>query len=52
MKGKKIKCMVRLHGIRREINWGPFESKAQAKRALLHWNRPYTIVPLNIQTKQ
>lgn len=41
---KKIKCKVRLHGQRREIIVGPFESIAQARRETRHWMGPKTIV--------
>lgn len=42
---KSCKCKIRLHGIRREILTGKFESIAAAKRWLdLCWSRPYTIV--------
>ena len=39
------KCVIRLHGISREILTGEFESIAAAKRWIaLCWDRPYTIV--------
>ena len=45
---KSIKCVVRLHGIRREILTEPFPSIKAAKDWLrLCWCRPYTIVRLN-----
>ena len=44
---KKQKCIIRLHGIRKEILTGEFESIAAAKRWLdLCWSRPYTIVKI------
>lgn len=44
---KKIKCKIRLHGIRREILTGEFDSIAAAKKWLREcWSRPYTIVKL------
>lgn len=45
MKGQK--CVIRLHGIRREILTSEFESIAAAKRWVQDcWNRPYTIVKI------
>jgi hypothetical protein len=45
MKGQK--CVIRLHGIRREILTGEFESVAAAKRWIQScWDRPYTIVKI------
>ena len=42
---KPVKCIIRLHGIRREIITSEFNSIAAAKRWLdLCWHRPYTIV--------
>ena len=42
---KAQKCVIRLHGIRKEILTEKFESIAAAKRWLdLCWSRPYTIV--------
>lgn len=44
---KVQKCVIRLHGIRREILTGEFESISAAKRWLdLCWSRPYTIVKI------
>jgi hypothetical protein len=44
--GKKIKCILILHGSCREINMGEFESKSSAKKYVSEcWNRPYTIKP-------
>lgn len=43
---KKQKCKVIVHGRRREINWGEYESIAEAKRGLKYWDRPYAIIPL------
>jgi len=47
--GKPIKCRVKVHGLRREIDWGEFPSIAEAKRALRYWRRPYTIIKLKNQ---
>lgn len=42
---KAQKCIIRLHGVRREILTGSFESIVAAKKWLdLCWSRPYTIV--------
>jgi len=50
---KTIKCIVRLHGIRREIITSEFDSIAAAKRWLdLCWYRPYTIVRISQDTSQ
>lgn len=44
---KPIKCVVRLHGIRREILSNEFPSIKKAKEWVNScWNRPYTIVRL------
>jgi hypothetical protein len=44
---KKQPVKLRLHGIRREIDGGTFESIAAAKRWIaLCWNRPYTLEKL------
>lgn len=44
---EKQKCVIRLHGIRREILTGTFDSISAAKRWLdLCWIRPYTIVKI------
>ena len=41
------KCVIRLHGVRREILTGEFESIAAAKRWIADcWFRPYTIVKI------
>jgi hypothetical protein len=41
------KCVIRLHGIRREILTGEFESIVAAKKWIaLCWDRPYTIVKI------
>lgn len=47
---KKIKCRVILHGSCREIHGGFYDSKAEAKRSVIYWNRPYTIVPITKPT--
>ena len=44
---KKVKCKIRLHGIRKETLTGEFPSIASAKRWLKDcWIRPFTIVRL------
>ncbi len=44
---KKVKCYIRLHGVRREINSGTFESISAAKKWIaVCWDRPYTIVKI------
>jgi len=44
---KAVKCKLRLHGIRREILTGDFQSITAAKKWVeLCWHRPYTIVRL------
>lgn len=44
---KAQKCKIRLHGSRREILIGEFESIAAAKRWIQScWHRPYTIVKI------
>jgi len=44
---KKIKHRLILHGVRREIDMGVFESKAAAKSwAKNCWDRPFTIKPV------
>ena len=44
---KAQKCWIRLHGIRKEIHTGEFDSIAAAKRWLNNcWFRPYTIVKI------
>lgn len=43
---KKIPCKVIVHGIRKQTDWGEFESIAEAKRSLQYWERPYTIIKL------
>lgn len=44
--GKKIPCKVIIHGRRREIPWGTFDSIAEAKRSLIYMRQPYIIKPL------
>jgi hypothetical protein len=44
---KKKKCVVILHGIRREISAGSFESIKEAKEFVKNWDRPYTIKTIN-----
>ncbi len=42
---KPIKCKIRLHGVRREILTGEFDSISSAKKWIEDcWQRPYTIV--------
>ena len=44
---KDRKCKIRLHGVRREILTGEFESISAAKKWVEKcWSRPYTIVKL------
>lgn len=44
---KAQKCRIRLHGMRREILTGEFDSIAEAKRWVQScWSRPYTIVKI------
>lgn len=44
---KAQKCVIRLHGISKEILTGNFESITAAKKWLdLCWSRPYTIVKI------
>lgn len=44
---KAQKCIIRLHGIRRETVTGEFESITAAKRWIQScWDRPYTIVKI------
>jgi hypothetical protein len=46
MRGQK--CILRLHGVSREIVTGEFNSIADAKRWVRScWDRPYTIVKIN-----
>jgi len=49
---KPIKCRLRLHGIRREIDGGEFPSISAAKKWVQNcWYRPYTIVRLSEDKK-
>lgn len=49
---KPTPCKIRLHGIRREILTDEFPSIAAAKKWIRDcWERPYTIVKLQKQTK-
>lgn len=42
---KKVRCKIRLHGIRRETLTGEFDSITAARKWLSDcWSRPYTIV--------
>ena len=44
---KAQKCKIRLHGSRREILTGEFESVSAAKKWIRDcWDRPYTIVKI------
>lgn len=44
---KAQKCKIRLHGSRKEILTGEFDSIAAAKRWIqVCWSRPYTIVKI------
>ena len=46
---KSQKCIIRVHGLTKEILTGEFESIAAAKRWIeICWNRPYTIVKLKL----
>ena len=42
--GKPIKCLLRLHGVRRETISTTFDSISEARRWLRCWYRPYTLV--------
>jgi hypothetical protein len=51
--GNKIKCKIRLHGIRRETLTGEFDSISNAKKWIKDcWDRPYTIVRLKPTIKK
>lgn len=47
---KKVKCQIRLHGVRREILTGIFDSISEAKKWIRDcWDRPYTIVRIKTE---
>ena len=46
---KSTPCKIRLHGLTREILTSEFSSIAKAKKWInLCWDRPYTIVKINL----
>jgi hypothetical protein len=40
---KKVRCRVRIHGRRREIDWGEYDSLKEAREAVKYVKQPYTI---------
>ena len=50
---RKQKCIIRPHGMRKEIITGTFESISDAKKWIdLCWSRPYTIVKIKPRTNE
>lgn len=46
MRGVKQKCKVIVHGRRREISFGTYDSMAEAKRMSRFVNQPISIIPI------
>ena len=46
MRGVKQKCKVIVHGRRREIPFGTYDSMAEAKRGTRFINQPISIIKL------